>query len=52
MKLVSEKKMTGEIFFLKNHSENVVKQLASDPFLNAKLNISLDQHSEIAKSFF
>ena len=38
--------------FLKNHTENVVEKLLSDPFLKSKLNIFLDQQSQVSYSLF
>ena len=38
--------------FLENHTENVVEKLLPDPFLESKLNISLDQQSEVSYSLF
>ena len=38
--------------FLKNHRENVVEKLLPDSFLKSKLNISLDQQSEVSYSLF
>ena len=38
--------------FLENHTENVVEKLLLDPFLKSKLNISLDQQSEVSYSLF
>ena len=38
--------------FLKNHTENVVEKLLPDPFLKSKLNIFLDQQSEVSYSLF
>ena len=36
------------IFFLKNHTQNVVAKLVPDPFIKkSKLSISLDQQSEM-----
>ena len=38
--------------FLENHTENVVEKLLPDPFLKSKLNIFLDQQSEVSYSLF
>ena len=38
--------------FLENHTEDVVEKLLPDPFLESKLNISLDQQSEVSYSLF
>ena len=38
--------------FLKNHTENVVEKLLPDPFLKSKLNIFLDQQSQVSYSLF
>ena len=40
-----------EIFFLKNHTENVVGKLVSDPFIKNQNCISLKQQSEMLYSF-
>ena len=38
---------------MKNHTQNVVEKLVTDPFLkNSKLSISLDQQSELLYSLF
>ena len=36
--------LTGETFFLKNHTQNVVIKLFAHCFLKSKLSISLNQH--------
>ena len=50
---LSQKNMVWEIFFLKNHPQNVVEKLVPKPFsIKPKLSISLDQKSEILYSLF
>ena len=44
--------MTLEIFFLKNHAQNVVEKLSPESFEKSKLNISLHQQSEVSNSLF
>ena len=45
--------MKRETFFLKNHTQNVVEKLFSDPSQNkSKLSISLDQQSKVLYSFY
>ena len=41
-----------EIFFLKNHSQNVVEKLVPDTIIKKKLSITLNLQSEIFLSYF
>ena len=41
------------MFFLKNHTQNVVERLVPDSFIKkSKLSISMDQQSQMLQSFF
>ena len=41
-----------EIFFLKNHTQNVVEKLVPDTIIKKKLSITLNLQSEIFLSYF